>query len=165
MRKHRGLAAGLAGGVPQVPDGRLSDAEPLAMRGNADAGIVVNEAVLGDLRQQAGAFLAVGRFRRQARRHPREFFPSRFPELQGAGVAVVEHRIGLGAVRDEDERRGEHSPGKLGGIRHRRQQLPAGEMTQAAGEHLRVPEHGFAEPRIVHETVRLTPPRRRSSAG
>ena len=68
--------------------------------------------------QEPGPLITVHRFRGEPRGGPRQLLPGHLPEGDRLCVAVGEHRIGLGAVRDHHER-GQEEPLRLLGSRAR----------------------------------------------
>lgn len=102
--EHGGLAHGLRLFVAEIPDGGLFDAEAFSRMRDADAGIVVDPAILSDAFEQLGAFIAVDRFGGQAGWGFEEFVEWDFPKVECRAVGIHEDGIGLGAVGQESER-------------------------------------------------------------
>lgn len=100
-----GLADTIAGRIANVPHRGAGDREAAAARGNADAGIIVDEALRGDARQQAGAFLAQAGLGGKPRRHAAQIGERGFERAQGKVVAEEEQRIGFDAVGKDHQRR------------------------------------------------------------
>ena len=70
----------------------------LARCGDANACVVVDEAIRGDAGEHGVAFFPEDRLCGEAGGHGGEGRPVGFPELQGTAVAIVEERIVLRAV-------------------------------------------------------------------
>src|ERR1035437_9343093 len=138
LAEHRRLTAGLAVLRQQIPHGCPRDTEAPATFGNAHTRIIVNESALRDRCKQSCAFLAVRRFRREPRRRAREFGPRHFPECERGGVAKVQNRVGLRAVRHDDEWRVENFLRQFRRWKIARQQVAPGPVPQAAREDLRL---------------------------
>ena len=122
--------------IQQIPNGCPCDAEAAAGFGDADPGIVVNKTAVRDGREQAGALLAIGCLGGQARRRAREFGPGHLPKRERGGVAVIQNRICLCAVRNQNERRAKNILREFRCRKTSHQQLASRPMLQAAGDKL-----------------------------
>jgi len=52
--------------MKKIPDGCFFDFESFSGAGNADAGVVIDEAICGDFGKELGSFFAIGCFRSEA---------------------------------------------------------------------------------------------------
>lgn len=90
--------------VEDVPDGGAGEVEAAAGGRDADALVVVDVALAVGRFEHAGAFVAVQGFSGETRRGLQELFERQLPQLESDRIGRIQDRVGLGAVRDDDER-------------------------------------------------------------
>lgn len=129
-----GLAGDGSVGVADGPDGGFLDAEATAGAGDADALIIVDIAVAGDILEKSFAFGAVGGLGGETGGHADEGVPVEFKEFEGGTVTVVEDGVGFGAVGEEEGGVVPKHARSGFGNRDARGEVPAVEGDEAAAE-------------------------------
>jgi len=106
--KGGGLPEVVPGIVEEIEDGGVADAEAAAGFADADAGVILDEALPSDFVEQAAAFVPVHRFGAGAGGSADEFVPRITEKPEGGAVGVVEE-----VVRTDGTECGEHGTRRL----------------------------------------------------
>src|SRR5260221_2679142 len=99
-----GLAAEVSAGVDEVPHGRRFGPEAATGLRDPQSPVVIGEAMAQHVVQERLAFVAVRCLRRQPCRHPHKLLPAELQAPLNRPIGIDEHRIRLGAMREEYER-------------------------------------------------------------
>lgn len=111
----------------------------MAGGGDADAGVVIDEAIGGDTGEEAGAFVAVGWFCGEPGGGADEGLPGHFEEVEGGLVAVGEGGVFERVVGGDEDGGMEEGFGVGGGIAGAVDEAAAGEALVGVEEEGGVP--------------------------